>query len=799
MWLSLNIISKMVDINDITPEELANRLTMSTAEIDGIEYMNKHLRTVVTAKAVDVQPHPNADKLTLVDIDTGTEKFRVVCGAPNHKKGDIVALAKEGTSFNDGEFVIKKTKIRGEESIGMLCSAKELGLSEDHNGIMIFPEDTQLGVPLSDLYSNWSDVRLDIDNKSITHRPDLWSHQGFAREIGALLGKPVKDPVDFSLQDTFKNTEDLAVSVKDGEAAPRYSGLVIKNIKIEESPEWLQAAVTSIGMRPISNIVDITNYVMAELGQPMHAFDRQKLRGNEIIVRLAESGEILTTLDGQEHKLTTEDIVIADKEGPIALAGVMGGGNSEIEDGTTEIVLESANFNPVTIRKTAHRFNSRTDAAIRFEKSLSPETTTPALIRCYDLIKQVLPEAEAVSEIVDDYPKKPEDIRIEINMDDIKRKLGEDISDERIMEILTSLDYGVENNSGNLTIDVPHYRATKDIGIPADIVEEVGRIYGYDNIDSQPPFVPCKTPDKNKRRAFERAAKETLSHDFNMTEIFCYSFVGEDTLDKLKINEDKELRLSNPVSQEQDRLRRSLVPNLVNAIELNQRYNESFSIYELGRAYVKEDRSSPDLITENFRITGACYRKKAETPLFYEAKRIVTGLLEKTRVKSYRLLPETKNLPAYAHPGRSMALEVAGKKAGLIFELHPTAAAAFELAGTVAIFDLDLDLLYGAKKAGKEFTELPKYPEVPFEVSVLADKFVYTSDICTIIKKTNSKFIKSVDVLSIYEGEQIPEDKKSVSIKIIFASKEKTFDSKEIEEMQNKVINSLNKKGYTLR
>jgi len=799
MWLSLNIISKMVDINGISPEDLADKLTMSTAEIEEIEYTNRHLETVVAVKILNVTPHPDADKLTLVDVDKGDETLRVVCGAPNHKKGDIVPLATVGTSFDNGEFVIKKSKIRGEESNGMLCSAKELGFSEDHAGILIMPEDTEIGKTFRELYPDYYGVRLEIDNKSITHRPDLWSHVGFAREIGALLGMPVKNLINHDLEKDFKNTEKLEVTIKDPDGSPRYSGLVVKNIKIAESPDWLKAAVTSIGMRPINNIVDITNYVMAEIGQPMHAFDRKKLRGDEIIVRYAEDSEKLTTLDNQIHELTPEDIVIADQGGAIALAGVMGGGNSEIEDTTSEIILESANFNPVNIRKTAHRFNLRTDAAIRFEKSLTPELTIPALIRCYDLIKQIIPEAEAVTEIIDAYPVKPETITIKISTQTIRKRLGEEISDSRIIEILTSLDFRISDNNGNLSIEVPHYRATKDVSIAADIVEEVGRIYGYDNITPCPPLIPCASHDINHKRQFERKIKHVLSQDYNMTEVSGYSFVGETKLNKLKINEDRELRLRNPLSQEQDRLRRSIVPNIIGNIELNQRYHDEFSIYEFGRVYLKDDRKSPDLIPEQTRLTGVVFKKKPKDYLFYEIKNIITGLIGKIRLKSIRLIPESDKLPPYAHPGRSMTVMVEGKEAGIICELHPSVYREFEISGQAALFDLNMDVLFNAKKKEIDFTELQKFPEVPFEISVLADRYVYAGDICSIIEKTSRELIRSTEVLSVYEGEQIDKDKKSISIKIIFASKDKTLDSGEIEKLQNDVISALNKKGFELR
>lgn len=798
MWISLKIIGNIVDIKGITPEAIAERLTMSTAEIEGVEYLNSHFSTIYTAKLTKVERHPDADKLTLCEVDTGKEKLQVVCGAPNHKTGDIVALATVGTKFSD-EFIIKKSKIRGVESNGMLCSLRELGLSDDHSGIIVFPPDTKLGIPLSEVYSDWVDVRLNIDNKSITHRPDLWGHMGFAREISALFGREFKSTVNSSLVDSFKHSDKLKVTIKNPEAAPRYSGLVVKNIKIAESPEWLKAAVTAIGMRPISNIVDITNFVMAEIGEPMHAFDRKKLSGDEIFVRYAVKDEKIKTLDGREHGLTPEDIVIADSSGPIALAGVMGGGNSEIDDSTSEIILEAATFNPVNIRKTAQRFDSRTEAAMRFEKSLSPEITVDALIRCYDLIKQVIPEAEAVSGIVDDYPAKPKQVQIEVTTDYIRRMIGEDFDDKHITDVLSSLGFEVKNNGGNLAVDVPHFRATKDISMKDDIVEEVGRVYGYSTIKPKPPMAPCVPPVRNEFRYFEREVKDILSNAFSMTEIFGYSFVGEDVLNMLKINEDKELRLRNPLSRDHDRLRRSMMPNLIRAIQYNQRFHDSFDIYELGRVYLKDDRKSPDLISENFRTAGAVFMKKPSAPLFYEAKAVADGLMEKLRIKNYRLIPATDSLPPYAHPGRSMKIEIEGKEAGLVCEIHPETAKTFEINGKAAIFDLDLNAMFNAEKRPVKFKELQKFPEVPFEISLLTDKFIYSENILKTVRKSDQNRVKDVSVVSVYQGAQIPEDKKSVSIKVIFASKEKTLEPAEIEELQKKVVADLGKAGYALR
>ncbi len=798
MWLSLNLLSRMVDTDGITPEEIAHRLTMSTAEIESIDYMNSHFRTIYSAKILDVTKHPDADKLTLVDLDTGKEKYRVVCGASNHKKGDTVALATAGTRFSE-EFEIKKTKIRGEESSGMLCSEKELGLSEDHSGIMILPKDTELGVPLSELFPHWVDARFEIDNKSITHRPDLWSHHGFAREIGALFNREVKNPVNYTLKEKLGSGKNIKVIIESPEGCSRYSGLVVKNIKIGESPGWLKAMVTSIGMRPINNIVDITNYVMVEVGEPMHAFDRKKLNGDTIIVRMAGNGEWLETLDGGKHELCEQDVVIADSKGAVALAGVMGGGNSEIEESTDTIVLEAANFNPVSIRRSSVRYGLRTEASMRFEKSLSPGLTEAALLRCYELIKEIIPEAEAVTPIADAYPVKQEDIEIYTSTDFIRRKLGIEISDSEITGTLTSLGFDLNMTGNEMAISVPPYRATKDISIPADIVEEVGRIYGFDNIKSTAPLVPCTTPEKNTHRDFERKVKEILCSDCCMSEIFGYSFTGEDVLNRLGINTGLELTLKNPLTKDQDRLRRSLVPNIIQNIRLNQKFQDEFSTCELGKVYLKKKKDLSDLPVERMKVAGTVFQKVPGYPVFYDAKNIINILADRLMLKSVKLIPANSGLPSYCHPGRSMRIEIDGKEAGMIFELHPKTKDDFDIHGSAALFEIDMDACFEGEKRPVKFTELQKFPEVPFEVSVITDRFVYSSDICDVVRESYKDNVRSVDVITIYEGDPIPREKKSVSLKVVLHSREKTLSPEEIETMQKKIIKNLSKAGYTLR
>lgn len=798
MWISLKIIQDMVDITHIPVAEIANKITMSTAEIDSIEYSNQLLHEIFTAKLVEVSKHPNADKLTVCKVDTGSGTKQVVCGATNHKAGDITALASVGVKLSE-TFTIAKSNLRGVESEGMLCSERELGLSDDHTGIMILPQNTPVGVSLATIFPDKIDVRLEIDNKSITHRPDLWSHVGFAREISSLFNRPFTYPVQYAVADSFSSKEKLVVTIKNPEGAPRYAGLVVDNITIKESPDWLKARLEAIGMRPINNIVDITNYVMAELGEPMHAFDRKKLRGNEIIVRFASEGEILTTLDGQQHILTSEDVVIADSGGAIALAGVMGGGNSEIEGTTTSIVLEAANFNPVYIRKTANRYNMRTEAAIRFEKSLDPELCPDAIIRCYELIKMLIPEAQAVTPIIDAYPSKAKPVGIITTADFIRKKLGHTISDDGILSILASLNFKVKKDHNTLAIDVPGYRSTKDISIPDDIVEEIGRIYGYDNIPQQPPFVTCAPPHINIKRTFERTVKSILANDFCMTEVSNYSFTGEALLNKLSMNDDKELLLKNPLSKEQDRLRTSLVPNIIMNITTNQRFFDEFKIFELGRVYHKEDKRSTELANENTRITGVIFAKKSLHPVFYDAKECCIGLLNKTLRSNFVTTQKNDKLPPYAHPARSLEITINQRPVALLFELHPKVINEFDIKGSAALFDIDIDALLSIPPQEIVFKELPRFPDVPFDISILAKENEYAATLVDLLYKADAVHIKNVEVVSVYSQPPIPKGIKSVSFRITFRSDDHTLSTEEVDSLQQRVITYIQKNGYTLR
>ncbi|MCM8530850.1 MAG: phenylalanine--tRNA ligase subunit beta, partial [Lentisphaeraceae bacterium] len=487
MWISLNWIKDFVDYqDDLTPNELGVLISLRVAEVEDVKICGEALSQVRVAEVTKTEPHPDADKLKLATLFDGSETRTIVCGAANCRPGIKIPFADIGAKFNytnkEGKpavLEIKPTKIRGVESTGMLCSQSELGLADSSDGIWELPADMELGKKLSELdeFKSVNDVLFEIDNKSLTHRPDLWGHYGLAREFSAIYNLPLKEISGADLNGS--GSSDFKV-VNSAETCRRYSGLEVRNVKVAPSPQWMQDRLTSVGMNTINNLVDITNYILLELGQPMHAFDVEKLGDKTITVRSGKAGEVFKALDEKDYELTEEDLVIDNNGEAVALAGVMGGLDSGVSDSTTHLFLESANFDAATVRRTSTRCGLRSDSSARFEKSLDPENTVIAMARAVELIKETCPEAEIVGTVIDSYEKPYEKLSIDTSIEFLQKRLGTtDITEEFIREKLTSLGFGLE---GNLNISIPTWRATKDVSIAEDIVEEVGRMYGYDNI-----------------------------------------------------------------------------------------------------------------------------------------------------------------------------------------------------------------------------------------------------------------------------------------------------------------------------
>lgn len=794
MKISLNWLKDYVDLNDQKPEELGLKFTMASAEIEGVEDLGKSFDKVVTAKILEIAPHPDADKLQVTKVNNGKEVLQVVCGAKNIQVGQVVPLAQVGAVL-PGDFKIKVSNKRGVESFGMLCAASELGVSGDSEGILILDENTELGKPFGDLVGK-NDFLIDIDNKSLTHRPDLWGHYGIAREMSAILGRDFKKH-SFELPKVNENKVKINVTIEDKELCQRYSAMAFDNIKITNSPDWLKERLVNIGAKPINNVVDATNYIMFELGQPVHSFDGNKIKDHTIVIRRAKEGEKLVTLDEVERNLTTEMLVIADKDNPIALAGVMGNQNSEVDNNTTFVILEAANFHPANVRRTALALGLRTEASARFEKSLDPEMTVQAISRFYNILKETCPDIKVVSELVDiDYSKK-EPVFVNVSREFINRRLGVEISKDFIETTLQRLGFGVEEiDKETYKLKVPTYRATKDIGIAEDIVEEIGRVYGYDNITPIAPKLDVKPLQEEPKHILRRKLRETLSTGLGFKEVYNYSFNGSQQLEKLELSLENHIKLRNPLSADQEYMRTSLIPNMLDVVSKNIRNISKFNVYELGKVYLR----NPENVEKEF-LCAFCVERKPENPLFFEAKSHLENIMDKIGINDYEVrLPQDGEITdSFYHPGRTGVIAQRRLTLGFISEVHPSVTQDFGINANISFIYIDMDSLLQANRKKDKFKELPKYPHVPFDVSTIVDKRTAVSDVVKTIEKVNKNLIRDINLFDIYEGKNLPENKKSFAFTINFYSKERTLEPQEIKDLQNGIMKALNDKGYEVR
>lgn len=786
MRLSFNWLNDYINLENENPVDIALKFTMASAEVEEVEDLSKFFTNVVTAKILKIEQHLYADRLKVTKVFDGKEEFQVVCGANNIKEGQIVPLAKVGAIL-PGNFKIKVSNKRGIESFGMLCSGAELGINNDEEGILILPEDAPIGMPFSK-YIGKDDFIIIIDNKSITHRPDLWGHYGIARELSAILKKDFKK-LDFTLPKIDKKI-DFKITVEDKNLCPRYSAVVIDNIEIKESPKWLQNRLINIGSRPINNVVDATNYVMFELGQPLHAFDYNKI-DSEIIIRRATNEEKIILLDKSEKVLSNDMLLIADKSKPIALAGIMGASNSEVDNNTTRIILESANFHASNIRKTSIKLGIRTEASSRFEKSLDSNLTIQAISRFYNILKETCPNIKCISDLYDLNYLNNKPILIDITLDFVNKKLGTIIDKKFFEETLTSLGFKIiENFDDNYKIEVPSYRATKDISIPEDIVEEIGRIYGYDNIDPKAPLIKINPIQEKEIHLLRRNIRNNLSTGLGFIEVYNYSFNSREQIEKLNLDLDKHIKVKNPLSSQQEYLRTSLIPNMLLNIEKNYRNFDNFSIYEIGKVFIKEDNS----FKEKEFLCSMIYCKKTDEPIFYRSKESLNYLLYNLGILDFDIEYTNENdLEAFYHPGRTGLVKQRKLLIAKVSEIHPKVMKLFNISGHVGIFYLDLNSIILANKRKIKFKELPKYPYVPFDVSVIVDKKTTVKEVKELIHKVDKDKIQSVEIFDIYEGSNLPENKKSFAFNIKLYSKNKTLEYEEIKKLENSIIENLNK------
>ncbi len=784
------------------PQKLADLVTTRTAEIEGVEDLAGQFDNMVVGKIKVIKPHPDADKLQVTETEVGGGKtLQIVCGASNIYEGMYAPVALSGAMVKwhgEGDPVeLKPTKVRSVLSEGMLCAGEEIGLESKEHGIYDLKGlDVKEGMPLSKVFLR-DDTVFEVDNKSLTHRPDLWGHYGMAREIAAIIGKPLKK-LNLDVEFPSKG-ESPDIEIRDYDLCPRYCGVIIKNIKIEDSPQWLKDRLVAVGYRPVSNIVDVTNYVMAELGQPLHAFDKNFIKKG-IVVRRAKKDETITTLDDQKRKLDTDMLVIADHEKPVAIAGVMGGENSEINDGTTEIIIESANFNPQNVRTTSARLGLRTEAVQRFEKSLDPALAETALKRTCELILKLCPDARIAGPIADVKKIKITKPKIELSVKKVSSKIGVPISQKKCAGILTGLEFEVAKKSDDiLEVTVPTFRATKDVDIEDDLVEEIARMYGYENIPAEVPDLPIKVPRRNKQRTLKHKARMILA-GMGLSEVYTYTFYGEDimsnALPAASKLQDKHLQIENPLSNDQTHLRVSLVPNLLKAISENLRFMDNLQIFEVGRTFLETGTYFP---TEDKWICGSVvFPQKAKIEAFYEAKAICMQFLNKFLKREVELL-NPKDEPPYVHPSRTARVVVGDEEIGRIFEVHPVVLKNYDIDAKAAMFELNFTKLSAFEEPTIKYKPIPKFPGLDIDISVLVDRKKTVKEVEKAILRANEKLIRKIKLFDIYQGENIEQDKKALAFRVLLQAEDRTLTDEEMAKVQKKIFANLKNLGGVVR
>ena len=612
MYISMNWINDFVDLKGINLEELINRFTLSVAEVEGTIKYGENIKNVITAKIVEIEKIESSDKLRKVKVDNGKEIVTCVCGAKNIKIGDIVPFAQIGSMVNGIE--IKQVQMAGETSNGMCLSEKELGISEDHSGVMVFDSNTKLGVNVKQLL-DIDDTVFEIDNKSLTNRPDLWGHYGIAREIAALTGRKLKN-IEVENLEEYNNLKEVRAEVEDKEKCYRYTAIEVENITSKKFDINKRIRLYYCGMRSINLLVDLTNYIMLELGQPMHAFDKKLV--NKIKVKSIENDIEFKTLDDVTRKVDKGTLMICNNDEPIAIAGIMGGANSEITDSTNSLVLESANFDSVCIRKSTVELKLRTDASAHYEKSLDPEITDIAIKRYIKLLKENDKDIKISSKLTDIYVNKYPTIKIKITRQYINSRIGTDLSLNKIKEILSSLEFEIEENGEILTVKVPSFRATKDISIKADLVEEIARIYGYDNIEPQTKNQPLRIVEIDDEKKTENTIKDFLAIKYGLSEIHTYIWYDRKKNKELNLEvNENNIKLANSLNANFNVLRESVIPSLLYTLSENIKYYPNVNIFECGRTFEYPNKGEECIENKNLGI-ALCSKNKSSKELIYK-------------------------------------------------------------------------------------------------------------------------------------------------------------------------------------
>ena len=787
MFLSMNWISDFVDLSGLDKLKLINQFSLSTAEVENdIYFKGSDLSGVVVAEIKSVENHPDSKKLHLLKVDAGeSELTDVVCGAPNVRVGMKTAFAKVGAKI--GEIEIAPRKLAGYLSNGMCCSEKEIGISDDNSGIMEITDDIPNGTDLKSVYAI-DDIIFEVDNKSLTNRPDLWGHYGIAREFAALSGRPLKDigGVDLSKYDSLPKVD---MKIEDS-LCQRYSCLQVENIKRTVSPVDMRIRLYYCGMRAINFLADLTNYLMLEMGQPMHAFDSRKVE--KIRIKRFDTPFTFQTLDGVERNIDENTLMICNDNTPVAIAGIMGGLDSEIVDDTTTLTLESATFNAASVRKSTVRLAHRTDASMRYEKCLDPEMTVTAIARFVELLQKYDDGASVVSALTDDYAYHYDNVELKFDKAFVDKYTGIDISNDTIVKTLKSLGFGVELENDSFTVDVPSWRATKDVTMKADIIEEITRIYGYDNFDIHTAVAPLYPVRPSIEKTVEDKIKDLLVKRFSLHELHSYVWSYYDELKTIGLDADGVIKLDGATNPNIETIRRSIIPTQLCQVKSNTSFALRFGIFEIGRVVKGLDENNNCIEKKKLAIT--LFSKIAPVSvLFYKLRDILEIMSDDIKHKPLTFEAKQAEYP-YQHPVNLNRVFCDGVEIGEIGIVYPTVQKKIDKKASIVYAEIDVEAFANIKNASIQYIEPSRFPEMEIDLSFISKTF---APISIAIAEAKSPLVKNVYVTDIYEDEN--DGSKSITTRIVFAHPERTLTKEEVTEVTDQIIGSLKAKGIELK
>ena len=801
MLVSLKWLEDYIDL-ELSAEELADRLTMAGLEVDEIQTLAPKFSGVVVAKILSVRPHPNADKLSLCDVTDGVETYPIVCGAKNIHAGDVVPLAKAGAVIPGG-YTIKSTTLRGEKSEGMLCSEAELEIGDDASGILQMPADMALGRPLQEAL-DLGDTVLDI---GITpNRSDCLSMIGIAREAAALTGKKMKMP-DVKVRESAQDVSLLSsVTIEDADLCPRYTARLIQNVTIGGTPVWMKTRLEAAGLRAINNVVDVTNFVMLEMGQPLHAFDFRFLEEGRIVVRKSKPGEEFISLDEKSRLLPENTLLICDGKKPVAIAGIMGGLNSEVKEDTRTILLESAYFNPASIRRSSRRLGMPTDAAFRFERGIDPEGVVRALDRAAQLIAE-LSGGEVCRNYLDEYPAKIKAVEnIPLRMDRVRQVIGARVPAREAVRILKSIGMALRREGkGAYRVTPPSFRV--DIEREIDLIEEIARLYGYDRVPSTLPSVSVSEAETVPRLALEERIRQLMT-GAGYSEIINYSFSSPDSAEALGLSPEDERRrfvvIKNPLTEDQSIMRTTLAYGLLETLKKNLR-NASFNLklFEIGRTFFKRHDGE---LPEERNILAALAAGKVSDDLwgskvsvdFYDLKGSLENIFQDLKLDSCRCRTETSE--PFLHPGQSCGVYIGDVRVGFLGKAHPEVLKKMDIRSDAYLFEINLDLL--GKQTGRRirYRELSKFPAVQRDVAFVVPESMESEKMLEIVLSQHEDLLENVSIFDIYSGKGLEERTKSLGLRFSYRALDRTLTDAEINSIHNRIVqNTVQQTGAKIR